>query len=136
MKCSSSLTLPQHLLCSDSPRERNRRFNIWVEQILLSLVLLRKIKLTQTFCPASFHQVLCNHFHRILYVFLRVKVSVVYQTVQSFSTKDSFYLTKATFDRIELWRITNVFDLHDVKLLVALDDFFRFVNTELVHEDS
>ena len=69
-------------------------------------------------------------------MFLRVKVSVVYQTVQSFSTKDSFYLTKATFDRIELRRITNVFDLHDVKLLVALDDFFRFVNTELVHKDG
>ena len=77
-----------------------------------------------------------NHFHRSLDLPVRVKVFVVHKAVQSLSAVLSLDLSEASFNRVEFWRITNVLDLHDVKLLVALDDFFRFVDTELIHEDG
>ena len=136
MKCSSSSTVPQRLLCSNSRKGKSPSRHSYDEELFRSTIFLRKLKLIQTFVRTRLYQVLCNHFHRSLYVFVRVKLSVVHMTVQSLSAVLSFDLRETSFNRIELWRITNVLNLHDVKFLVALDDFFRFVNTQLIHEDD
>jgi hypothetical protein len=136
MKCSSSLTVPKRLLFSNSRKGRNLSRHSCEEELFRSTVFLRKFKLIQTFVGACFHQVLCNHLHRSLDLPVHVKVFVVHKAVQSLSAVLSFDLREASFNRVEFRTIANVLNLNDVKFLVALDNFFRFVNTELIHEDS
>ena len=100
------------------------------------MIFLRKLKLIHTLFRASFHEVFCNHFKCSLYLLVRVKVFAVSKAIKSLSAIVSFYLGEACLNRVELRRITDVLDLHDVQFFVAFDDLFCLMNTELIHEYS
>ena len=133
IRCSRTLTVLNHRLPSSSRKERSRSRQNSDEKTFSSTNFLRHLKLSQRFICAGFHQVFGNQSHRRLDLPVYVKVFVVHKTVESLSAEESFYLGETSFNRVELRRITDVLDLHDIKFFVSLDNLLSLMHSQLIH---
>ena len=135
-RCIRTLTVLNHRLPSCSRKGRSPSRRSCDEKTFSSTNFLRHLKLIQRFICAGLHQVFGNHSHRRLDLPVYVKVFVVHKTVESLSAVEPFDLRETRFNRIELRRITDVLDLHDIKFFVSLDNLLSLMHSQLIHVDS
>ena len=74
-----------------------------------------------------------NWLERSRYLFVKFESCFVHQIISSSTAKDCLHFTEHRFDGVGLWRVADVEDARDVKLITALFDLVATMDWKTIH---